>query len=324
MATATVQRGSDAKLEGTGSNLLSIFARGLNASVLRAHAEGPLNSAALEERLGWAAEASLRATTAELCDLGTLAREGRQPIVTELTPSGRDLVALADALERWLSHSPFGALDLTDSAARGTVRALVAGWDSRIVQALAEGPRRLADLSRELDEHSYPALKRRFAKLRTAALVECLDGMARSPEYGATDLLRRAAGPLSLAARWEVDHAASTHLDERDLEAMLLLALPLVSLPRLNGSCLLVIARPPSPTGNSLSPTAIRLDVENGRIAEVGLTIAATSETWALASTEAWLYALTSGETSMLRVRGADVRIVKAAVEGIYRTLVGG
>lgn len=324
MPTATAQTAPEAGRERTGTQALSVFARGLNAEVLRAHLAGPLSSAELEERLGWAAEASLRAATTELCELGALEREGRQPIVTRLTPGGRDLLDLAEALERWLAHSPFGALDLNEAAARGIVKALVAGWDSTVVHAVAERPRRLAELSREVSERSYPALKRRFAKLRTAALVECVDGATRSPEYGVTPLLRRAAAPLSLAVRWEREHAPIGPLDGRDLEAMLLLALPLVPLPRISGSCLLAVAKPQPVGGGSPAPTAIRLAVERGTIVDVGPASTAASETWALASTEAWLDAVVDGELSAVRMRGPGARLAKAVVDGIHPTLFPG
>lgn len=321
MVPATAQKSLQSGLERAGSRALSVFVHGLNAAVLRAHADRPLSSAELEGRLGWAAKASLRASIAELCELGALEREGRQPVVTKLTPGGRDLLRLADVLERWLSHSPFGALDLNEGAARGTVRALVGGWDSTIVQALAERPRRLADLSRELPDQSYAALKRRFAKLRTAALVDCLDDAVRSPEYEATALLRRAAAPLSFAVRWEREHAPFGPLDEGDLEAVLLLALSLVKLPRVSGSCLLAVARQQSVDDAPPAPMAIRLVAQKGAIVEASLAVAPMSETWALASTDGWLDAIVGGQLSTVRMRGPAVRLAEAVVQGIHRTL---
>lgn len=322
MSTATVQTVPGAGLERAGAQALAVFARGLNAQVLRAHSDGPLRSAELEARLGWAAEASLRAATVDLSDLGALERTGRQPIATTLTPGGRALLDLADTLELWLSYSPFGALDLDGAGARGTVKALVAGWESTIVQALAQRPRRLACLSREVSGHSYPALKRRFSKLRTAALVECLDSGVRSPEYEATDQLRRAAAPLTLAIRWDREYApASVRLAERDLGAVLLLALPLISLPPISGSCLLATARPQPVTGGSSAPPAVSLVVEKGKVVEAALAAAAISETWALASAEAWLDAVIDGQLAGVRMRGPDIRLAEAVVSGLHCTL---
>jgi DNA-binding HxlR family transcriptional regulator len=321
MPTATAETARDAGSERAGSLALSVFVRGLNAGVLRAHAGGPLSFAELEKRLGLAAEASLRAATTELCALGALERESRQPILTKLTPGGRDLLWVADSLESWLSRSPFGAGGLDDAPARRIVKALLAGWDSTVVQALAERPRRLTELSREIPGHSYASVKRCLASLRVAALVECLDGSARSPKQEATSLLRRAAGVLGIAARWDLHHAVATGLDEHDVSAILLLTLPMAQLPRLSGSCVLAVAKPRSVRNSQPPPTAIRVVVEQGRVVDAGLVAAATSEGWALASPEAWLEATIGGRLSQLRIGGPNARLVKAAVEGIHQTL---
>jgi DNA-binding HxlR family transcriptional regulator len=160
-----------------GSLALSTFGRVLNARILRAHAGESLNTSELEQRLGWAAKASLRVATTKLCELGALERSDDSvgSASTRLTAAGHNLLIVADVIERWLSRSEFGAFDLPDPASRGTIRALVAGWDSTMVQMLADRPRSLAGLSAEIAEHSYPALKRRFARLRRASLMAAVD-----------------------------------------------------------------------------------------------------------------------------------------------------
>lgn len=306
-----------------GSHALSIFVKALSARTLRAHADGPLSSGELEERLGWAAKASLRAASADLQELGALERKGRRPVVTELTVAGLDLLTVADALERWLSHSPFGPVDLSDPAARGTVRALVAGWKSTIVRTLAGRPHSLAELSPTLPRHSYPALKRRLANLRTAALVAGLKEGARSPEYEATPFLRRAAGPLNVAARWELDHAVDRRGDVYDLEASLLLSLPLVELPaRVSGSC--VMAMPTerkAGRGTENSPVALSVVVERGKIVAADSTASPTHETWIVGSTRAWLAALNDGRLDDLRPGGPEAHLASMVVSGVHRAL---
>jgi len=292
---------------------------GIIAGILRAHADGPLSRAELEQRLGWAAEASLRAATAELCAQGALEREGRRPIVTRLTPGGRDLLRLADSLERWHSRAPFKISDLDDPVARGIIRTLLAGWESTIVHALAERPRRLSELKGETPGQSYSALKRCFARMRAAGLVESLDGTVRSPAYEATAKLRRAAGPLSIAIRWDLDHSPDTQVGILDLEAILLLVLPLIRLPRVSGSCLLAMAEP-QPAGDN-SPAAVRIAVKEGQIVDASLDVGETSDTWAVASPKGWLEAAVDGSHSAVRTWGPDARLAKAVVGGIHRTL---
>ncbi|HEX8690621.1 MAG TPA: winged helix-turn-helix domain-containing protein, partial [Solirubrobacterales bacterium] len=239
-------RETNADGERVGSRALSVFTRVLNARILRAHVAGPLSSKQLEQELGWAPKASLRVATVGLCEVGALLRSephgARQGTVTELTPAGADLLALADVLERWLANSPFGPIPLPDTAARGAVRALAAGWDAAIVGAVAERPRTLAELSAEISGHSYPGLKRRLAKLRAANLVTLVPDGKRSPMHAATQWLRCAVGPLSVAGRWELQHARASArpMTRREIEAKFLLALPLVELPEdTSGSCVL-------------------------------------------------------------------------------------
>lgn len=311
MSTATAQTAPGIGVERAGSQALSVFAYALNARVLQAHADGPVSLGELESTLGWAAKASLRAATAQLCGLDALKREGRRPIVTKLTPAGRDLLSLANTLERWFSHSPYGALDFDHGAARGIVRALVAGWDSTIVQALAEGPCRLAELRWEVDDHSYPALKRRFVNLRTASLLTPIDEEARSPTYEATPFLRHVVGPLGLAVQWERDHAyEAPSLAPRDLTALLLLCLPLAELPSsASGSCVFATPSEPLPSnGGTSSPTTISLVVEKGRVVSLAKNASSRPATWALGSSDAWLDVLLDCQIRRLRLHGPDAK----------------
>jgi DNA-binding HxlR family transcriptional regulator len=274
--------------------------------------------------LGWAAEASLRAATASLCELGALERNGSRPPATQLTAAGRDLLGVADALERWLSRSDFGALELPDPAARGTIGALVAGWDSTVVQALATRPRRLADLRAQIATHSYPALKRRLAKMRGASLVMNLDEGSRSPELKATPFLRHAAAPLVLAVRWERNHMPDVQRSNtRDLETLLLLALPLVELSsRISGSCVLAVLPVREPPDDDKPPIAkIRLAVASGRIALLPRSADHAPRTWVAGSVDAWLGAMTEGRVGSLPSRGSDLDLAADVVSGLHRIL---
>jgi DNA-binding HxlR family transcriptional regulator len=311
----------------SGTRALSIFTRVLNARILRAHGSGALSAQELREKLGWAAKASLRSAIARLTELGALEREPSRAPSTRLTAAGRDLLTVAEALERWLSRTEFGALELPDPAARAVVRTLVASWDSGMIQALARRPRSLADLDAEIGEHDYPALKRRFAKLRGAALAASIDEKARSPRYEPTAFLRRAAVPLLRATCWERDHASGAwRPDARDLQASLLLALPLLELtPSATGSFVLAVtpvraarrkAEPPAPM--------VELIVEEGRVESLRPSPEGTPKSWLAGSFGAWLDALSAGRPVALRAHGPDGALALATVEGLRSAISGG
>ncbi len=329
MSNATRPGIDDLEQERAGSRALSAFARVLNAKVLEAHTDGPLRPAELETKLGWAAKASLRVATATLCELGALSSvepvEARRAAATQLTEAGEDLLAVAGALERWLSQSPFGPLPLWDTAGRGAVRALVAGWESTIVGAVAEEPRSLSELNSEIPEQSYPSLKRRLSRLRSASLVEPVNGRRRSPAHTATEWLRGAVGPLSMAGRWERRHAAeqAPPLTRQEIEAALLLALPLVTLPsEASGDC--VLAAPAAEAGDGEAETslaAVTLVVEKGRVVSSSSGAAPTPTTWALGTPDAWLDAMIDGNHDSLRLRGSHSALAVAAIRGIHESL---
>jgi len=326
---ATRPEKEDLQQERAGSRALSVFARVLNARILQAHADGPLRSSELETRLGWAAKASLRVGVGNLRQMGALVQASptgaRRTAAMELTPAGHDLLGVAEVLESWLSHSPFGPIHLPDTAARGVVRALVAGWNSTIVWALAERPRSLAELSSEIAGHSYPALKRRLSMLRTASLVTPLNGDGRSPTQAATTWLRFAAGPLSVAGRWERDHAAGVAMPitRHEIEAALLLALPLVEFPRdVSGECVLAAPATQGAEGKEEPAlAAVSVVVENGKLGSFGSGAVSTPRTWGLGTPTAWLDAMVDGNCGELRLRGPDSHLVKTIVAGIHQAL---
>lgn len=327
MHDSVASKASKAERECAGSRALSVFARVLTARILRAHAEGALTARDLEARLGWAAKASLRVAVSNLCDLGALMRSrpgSDRPAVTELTEAGRQLLTVADVLERWLSHSPFGKVELPDPAARGTIRALVAGWDSTIVRALAERPCSLATLSEEIGHHSYAALKRRLAGMRAVDLVAPVNGRTRSPAHEATHWLRCAVGPLSVAGRWERNHARGNapSMTRQEIEAALLLALPLVELPReATGQCVLAALAADASKQAESSLAAVSVVVEGGKLTHCTSGAEKTPTTWALGTPDAWLDAIIDGDCEALRLRGSTPDLVTTLVGGLHKGL---
>ena len=115
-----------------GSRVLSLFANSLNAEVLRVHAEGPQRVSKLHERIDWAAQTTLRAAVATLCEAGALTAPDDTLYAVEhrLTAAGEEMLLVADVLESWLRRAPEGPIPPNSKAARSAVKSLTEGWSS--------------------------------------------------------------------------------------------------------------------------------------------------------------------------------------------------
>lgn len=318
----------DADRIRAGSQGLGVFARQLTARVLRLHAEGPLCPSELEERVGWAPGTSLRTAAATLRRLGALARvdpeEGGRATATELTPAGRELLLVADALEHWLLSSPGGPIPLDSTAGRGTVKVLTAGWDSTIAMALAERPLSLTELNDAIVNTNYPALKRRISKLRSTSLVAPL-GRGKGTTYVATDWLRRAIAPIVVAGRWERRHDPSFERVTRgEAEAAFMLTLPLVGkLPAgASGTCALTVLAAEESEGPPGEIGGVAVEVTRGKIAAFSPNTALAPTTWALGTADAWFEAVIEGRSEVLDLRGTQPELPLGIVKAIHAVLL--
>jgi DNA-binding HxlR family transcriptional regulator len=308
-----------------GSKALAFFSYSLHAKVLRAHAEGPLRPGDLEEKISWAPQSSLRLAVSTLSELGILSRhedEGAQGAVTALTEAGRELLPVADTLERWLQLAPDGPIPLDDDAARGIVRVLTAGWDSTMVRALAERPLTLNEISADISDLSYPALKRRLTKLRATRLVEPArsQGMAA---YGASDWLRLAVVPLAVAGRWERKHDPEAEpISPVEVEAAFLLTLPFLQLPvDAVGSCTLAVLTSEDKSEGGPEVAGVAIVVDRGKVVSCTSEARSRPTTWALGTTEAWLDAVIGGHPDGLRVRGTKTALARQVIGSLHDTL---
>lgn len=309
-----------------GSRTLSIFAYLLNATVLRAHADGPLTLGELEEKVGWASQSSLRASVAKMAEIGAIDRldglDGSQrSVACELTYPGWELLVVADILEHWLRLAPGGPVALDHPASHGIIRVLTAGWDSAIVRAIAERPLSLAELDAENAELSYSTLRRRLAKLRTLGLVS----QAKAGEgdcYAASRWLRQAMAPIAVASRWEHLHdAGSAPVSRTEVEAAFLLTLPMLDLSEdLAGSCTLAILTADDDAQSALA--SVDVEIAHGTVASIVTSPDGEPGSWALGSMTAWYEALIEDRTFALRIGGADPELPRTLVEGIHSTLL--
>src|SRR5215467_11751237 len=106
-----------------GGTVLSLLASPLCAPILRAHDEGPLRLPDLRERIGGAAQTTLRGQVGNLRSIGALERQVRSgmpyTVENELTDAGRGILDVADLVEAWLSRAPQGPIAFGSESAKG-------------------------------------------------------------------------------------------------------------------------------------------------------------------------------------------------------------
>jgi DNA-binding HxlR family transcriptional regulator len=319
----------------TGGLLLSLCAGPLTVPILRAHVPGPLRLPELREKIGGAPQTTLRGHVGTLRGVGALAKHerGSMPYAVEnkLTEAGESILAVADVLEGWLDRAPQGPLTLGSEQAKGSIRALIGGWGSTMLRALAARPLSLTELDSMIAGLSYPSIERRLSAMRAARQVEPLSEQSKGRPYAVTAWGRQAVAPLVAAGRCE-----GTHMEEEadpfteiDIEAAFLLAVPLVTLPEdRSGACLLAMdagsANPPDAeaaveTRRRLA--GVRVEVEGGRVASCISKLERDPPTWALGAVETWLDAIIDGRLDRLRIGGRDPELVEGLLQGLHASL---
>lgn len=307
--------------------MLSLLASPLSAPILRAHLEGPLRLPALRDRIGAAAQTTLRGQVGNLRNVGALERQARtgMPYTVEngLTDAGRGILEVADLVEVWLSRAPHGQIALGSEAAKGAIRALGAGWGSTMLRALALRPLSLTALDGALPDLSYPSLERRLSAMRVARLVQALPGDATGAKpYTVTDWARQAAGVLVAAGKWESEYLSdrTEPLPKIDVEGALLLAIPLVELPdALTGPCLLAISENEKANPAGFAGIAVRID--HGEVLSCTPSSESGNEPQATGAVESWVAAVLEGEFDGITYEGPEAELARVVVESMHLAL---
>lgn len=309
--------------------MLSLIAGPLSVPILRAHIDGPLRLPDLRERIGGAAQTTLRGQVGNLRGIGALERHVRKgmpyTVENELTDVGRGVLGVAEIVEAWLARATQGPIPLGSEPAKGAIRALVGGWGSTILRALAARPLSLTELDGVIADLSYPSLERRLSAMRAARQVEVLPGGGGAKPYAVTGWTRQAIGPLVAAGRCECEHLAglTEPLTRIDIEATFLLAVPLVGLPvSHSGSCLLAVDTGARKSGEPKNRLAgVHVEIKEGAVVSCVSRLDEQPRTWALGSVSSWVDAILDGKTDHLRVGGADTALVGAIVEALHASL---
>jgi DNA-binding HxlR family transcriptional regulator len=313
-----------------GGTDLALNASPLSVPILRAHLDGPLRLPDLRERIGGAAQTTLRGQVGNLRGIGALERHvrGGMPYTVEngLTDVGRGVLAVAEVVEAWLARAPQGPLVLGSEPAKGAIRALVGGWDSTMLRALAARPLSLTELSSVIGDHSYPALERRLSAMRAARQVEPREGGERGGKpYGVTEWTRQAVAPIVAAGRCECKHLAKVTepLSRIDVEAAFLLSVPLVDLDiTRSGLCLLAVDTSSVRDEAAVNRLAgVHVEIEGGAVTSCRSRWEGEPRTWALGSIESWLDAILEGRLERLRIGGEDQELAAVLIEKIHHSL---
>jgi DNA-binding HxlR family transcriptional regulator len=275
---------------------LSLLSDPLDAPVLKALEDGAMPLIDLRQTVGSPAETTLRKHLRSLTELGLLARS-QQPefpaaVTYELTPSGRELCTAAASVEAWLRTAPEGPTQFGRPAAKSAIKSVVDGWTTKILRALAAKPLSLTELDRLLPSVNYPALERRLTAMRLAGQIEAIPGRAGSTPYRVTRWLREAVGPLIAAANWEGRHnpPGREPIGRLDVEAALLLAIPLVTLrSTASGTCMLTVDLSNSRQDAAAGAVVV---VENGQPVSYAANLGAESTATVRGPGSAWLAAL--------------------------------
>ncbi len=319
--------GEDVPRPRAGSALLTMLSVPLNGLVLRALADGPMRLADLRAQLGGPAQSTLRGILAKLGEIGVLERcQGERPSILayELTPFGWDFHIAADAVEAWLQLAPDGPVPLDSAAAKVAIKALVGGWTSTIVRALAARPLTLTELDKLIDGLTYPALERRLSAMRLAGQVHLGSSVgSRGREYTINPWLRRAIGPLAVAARCERKYLASetAPISRIDVESAFLLVAPLIPVSReTDGLCQVAVEAGGDRLGRPWA--GAQLTIEQGTVTSCVARIKPLPEDWVVGPAGAWLEAVIGRDPERLHF-GGNGELGRAIVRGFHDALFG-
>jgi DNA-binding HxlR family transcriptional regulator len=297
----------------------------LNVHVITALEEEPKSLMALRRAVGSPPETTMRGHLRTLSDLAVVERNRCNSfpgsIHYTLTPAGQDLVNLAYSVQSWLDQAPRETLDLGTIGARGVIKALVEGWSSTLVRALAARPLALTELDRLIAGLNYPSIERRLGAMRMADLIEARRGSGRGTPYVATAWLRRAVAPLVGAAGWErrrLPAGAAPSISRLDIEATFLLSIPLLTLPDdLTGSCRLTVEL----SGNGRELAGVVVGVKDGRVEACVSHLPERADAWVSGKVGIWLQEAAPGDGSGLEI-GGDRAVAKGLLEE-FQCLLG-
>jgi DNA-binding HxlR family transcriptional regulator len=310
-----------------GTTALSLLSVPLNVHILNALSDEEMALTDLSRAVGHPPATTMRSYLKVLSDLGVVERrqEAEFPgtVTYSLARPGEQFLLVASALQNWLRDAPEGPIGLGTPAAKSAIKALVEGWNATIVRVLAARPLALTELAKLITNISYPTLERRLTAMRrTGQLQARRSGKgSRGTPYVSTDWLRQAASPLAAAVAWEREWApAQTKpLGRIDVEAVFLLAIPLLELPEeMAGRCRLAVE---VRTGAQPEYAGAMVTVEEGHPISWVARLEGGADAWAGGTASSWLGWL-NGDSNRLPEIGGDSTLARAVLEKLRQNLL--
>ncbi len=279
----------------------------------------------LHRKVGSPPQTTMRKHLRELTRVGVLSRQRASYVggvmSYELCDPGNDLLRVAEVVRSWLAASPHGPLEFGSVAAKSAIKAVVEGWSTTLLRALAARPLSLTQLDALIAGISYPSLERRLTAMRLAGQVQACSGRGRGTPYSVSQWARRAIGPLAAAAAWERRHVPTetAPIGRLDIETAFLLALPLLRLPPdLSGIARLAVE---AANGSERRLAGALVGVEEGKIAYCRARLEGDATAWASGSAANWFSAVAAGHLGNLEVVG-DRPLIGAIFDGLSSELV--
>jgi DNA-binding HxlR family transcriptional regulator len=308
-----------------GGLSLSLLATPLNVHILQALEREPMPLLALRQAAGAPPQSTMRLYSRTLAELGIIDRQ-RQPTFPgsaeyQITPTGRDLLKVAGVLESWLSAAPREPIPLGTTASKSATKALVEGWATNIVRAIAAQPLSLTELNKVIPKVSYPSLERRLGAMRLAGLVEPQPSERRGTPYGATDWLRQAVIPMASAAAWERRHRpqGAQPIGRLGVEAVFLLAIPLLEMPEdFSGKFRLAVE---IQGGSTPIYAGALVCFEGGVVVSCSSRLQGDADAWISGTPDAWLRRMGGISQGGLEMRGdaSSAEALLGALEAVGR-----
>lgn len=309
-----------------GAFALSLLSTPLNVDVLRALEQEPISLIELRRNVGLPPQTTMRGYLRTLTEVGAIERHRPAgtpgPVGYSLAKPGLELLGIADVLAVWLESRPEKPLELGSTGAKGAIKALVDGWSSALVRAIAARPLTLTELDGLITTLNYPSLERRLAAMKMAGLIEARRASGRRKPYTVAPWLRHAIGPLLAAALWERERlgSAAASLARIDAEATFLLTMPALELPaETSGTCRFVVELPGSA---GVEPAGAQVVLRDGGVESCISRLRGDPDAIVSGSGTAWLRSTVRDDPVDLEVRG-DWSLADAVLHGLRRFLYG-
>jgi DNA-binding HxlR family transcriptional regulator len=308
-----------------GAQALTLVSVPLNVQVLTALRSGRRPLAELRTAAGSPPETTLHRQLLRLADQGILERHQqlRFPgsVEYELSDAGQAFLKVAESAQIWLERSPHGPQELGTQAAKSSIKALVDGWSSNIIRAVAARPLSLTELNSLISNISYPTLERRVGAMRSAGQIAFSSREGRMRPYQVTPWLRRGVAPLAAALEWEAGFSGGRGAQPTglDVESAFLLSVPRLRLgDHLSGSVRLVAQfRSSEPDGRSAGAMVV---VDEGRVRSCVSRLDGYADGWVSGSLSSWLDATVRGQRASLEI-GGHCDLARAMVDGLHESL---